>query len=86
MRFSTRTLYGLKAVLVLAGRYGEGSLSVSQIAKKEGISVLFTEHDMDVVFQYADRVIVLAEGALIAQGAPAEVRADARVRSVYLGE
>jgi branched-chain amino acid transport system ATP-binding protein len=48
--------------------------------------VLFTEHDMDVVFRYADRVIVLAEGELIAQGAPAEVRADARVREVYLGE
>ena len=59
---------------------------VKDVAKKEGISVLFTEHDMDVVFNHADRVIVLSEGALIAQGAPAEVRADPRVRSVYLGE
>ncbi len=42
-KFSTRTLYGLKAVLVLASRYGEGSLSVSQIAKKEGISVPYLE-------------------------------------------
>ncbi len=59
---------------------------VEEIARSEDIAVLFTEHDMDVVFGHADRVIVLAEGELIAQGTPAEVRADARVRSVYLGE
>jgi branched-chain amino acid transport system ATP-binding protein len=47
--------------------------------------VLFTEHDMDVVFTHADRVLVLAEGKLIAEGSPATVRADARVREVYLG-
>ncbi|HTL70545.1 MAG TPA: Rrf2 family transcriptional regulator, partial [Candidatus Eisenbacteria bacterium] len=43
MKFSTRTLYGLKAVLVLAGRYGEGSLPVSQIARKEHLSVAYLE-------------------------------------------
>lgn len=43
MKFSTRTLYGLKAIIVLAGRYGEGLLSVSAIAKKEGISVHYLE-------------------------------------------
>ena len=59
---------------------------VEDISKEKDISVLFTEHDMDVVFRYADRVIVLAEGELLAQGTPAEVRADARVRRVYLGE
>jgi branched-chain amino acid transport system ATP-binding protein len=59
---------------------------VRGIAGEQDIAVLFTEHDMDVVFGYADRVLVLAEGELIAQGAPAEVRADARVRRVYLGE
>jgi branched-chain amino acid transport system ATP-binding protein len=59
---------------------------VRSIAKDGGISVLFTEHDMDVVFQYADRVIVLSDGEVIAQGAPAEVRADPLVRRVYLGE
>jgi len=59
---------------------------VKQISGESGISVLFTEHDMDVVFGFADRVLVLADGALIAQGAPAEVRADAQVRRVYLGE
>lgn len=43
MKFSTRTLYGLKAILVLAGRFGEGLLSVSAIAKKEGLSVHYLE-------------------------------------------
>jgi branched-chain amino acid transport system ATP-binding protein len=59
---------------------------VRDIVRARNIAVLFTEHDMDVVFGYADRVLVLADGALIAQGTPAEVRADARVRSAYLGE
>jgi len=56
------------------------------LARSEKIAVLFTEHDMDVVFGHADRVIVLADGELIAQGSPAEVRANAEVRRVYLGE
>ena len=59
---------------------------VARISSEKGISVLFTEHDMDIVFRHADRVLVLAEGELIAQGSPAEVRADARVRRIYLGE
>ncbi len=55
------------------------------IVRSEGISVLFTEHDMDVVFAHADRVMVLDRGRLIATGTPEEVRADARVREIYLG-
>lgn len=49
MKFSTRTLYGLKAVLVLASRFGEGSLSVSQIAKKEDISVAYLEQILNAL-------------------------------------
>ena len=49
------------------------------------LAVLFTEHSMDVVFAYADRIIVLARGRLIASGAPTEVRENAKVQEVYLG-
>jgi branched-chain amino acid transport system ATP-binding protein len=59
---------------------------VRRVSRAQGISVLFTEHDMEMVFGFADRVIVLSEGELIAQGAPDAIRADERVRRVYLGE
>ena len=58
---------------------------VAGIARERGIAVLFTEHDMDVVFGHADRVLVLDRGALLAEGAPEAVRADPRGRAVYLG-
>jgi branched-chain amino acid transport system ATP-binding protein len=58
---------------------------VASIVRSGRIAALFTEHDMDVVFGYADRVIVLDRGRIIAQGLPAAVRADARVRAVYFG-
>ena len=57
----------------------------SALARQENIAVLFTEHDMDIVFGHADRVIVLDRGCIIAEGPPAAIRADARVRAVYLG-
>jgi branched-chain amino acid transport system ATP-binding protein len=60
------------------------SLAAS-IARERSIAVLFTEHDMDTVFAQADRIVVLHRGRLIAQGRPAEVRASAEVREVYLG-
>ena len=55
------------------------------IVAERGISVLFTEHDMDVVFAHAHRVLVLNRGALIAAGSVNDVRADPQVRAVYLG-
>ena len=55
------------------------------LARQHNIAVLFTEHDMDVVFSQADRIIVLDRGELIAGGTPAEVRANPKVRAVYLG-
>jgi branched-chain amino acid transport system ATP-binding protein len=57
----------------------------ASLAKRQDIAVLFTEHDMDVVFGNADRIIVLDRGAIIAEGAPAAIRADPQVRRVYLG-
>ena len=50
-----------------------------------GMAVLFTEHSMDVVFAYADRMIVLARGRLIAEGKPLAVRDDPKVQEVYFG-
>jgi branched-chain amino acid transport system ATP-binding protein len=58
----------------------------AQLARRDRIAVLFTEHDMDVVFGFADRVLVLHGGEVIAAGAPAEVRRHPRVREVYLGD
>jgi len=49
------------------------------------LSVLFTEHSMDVVFAHADRIIVLARGRLIAQGNPAYIRSNPQVQEVYFG-
>jgi len=58
----------------------------ARIARERKLGVLFTEHDMDVVFEHADRLMVLSRGELIAEGAPSEVRRNAEVRAVYLGE
>lgn len=55
------------------------------ISRERRIAVLFTEHDMDVVFGHADRVLVLDRGHLIAEGSAETVRADPRVKEVYLG-
>jgi branched-chain amino acid transport system ATP-binding protein len=60
--------------------------TVSAIVRERGIALLFTEHDMDVVFGHADRIVVLDRGRVIAQGSPDTIRADAGVQAAYLGE
>jgi branched-chain amino acid transport system ATP-binding protein len=50
------------------------------------IAVLLVDHDMDLVFRFARRIVVMAEGRIIADGAPAAIAADAEVRRIYLGE
>jgi branched-chain amino acid transport system ATP-binding protein len=59
---------------------------VAKIARDTGLTVVFTEHDMDVVFAVASRISVLHQGAVLAEGAPADVRANADVQRVYLGQ
>ncbi len=58
----------------------------TDIVRTRNIGVLFTEHDMDVVFSHADKIIVLNRGKLIAQGTPDQVRLNKRVKEIYLGE
>jgi len=58
----------------------------ARLARDERIAVLFTEHDMSVVFGFASRVIVMHLGEIIAAGSPEQVRNDHRVREVYLGD
>jgi len=50
------------------------------------VTVLLIEHDMDIVFSFADRISVLVNGALFVEGTPEEVAHDPRVKAVYLGE
>jgi branched-chain amino acid transport system ATP-binding protein len=50
------------------------------------ITVLFIEHDMDLVFRFASRIIVMVGGRVLVEGPPAEIAADPRVRAVYLGK
>jgi len=56
-----------------------------ELADTRRIAVLFTEHSLDVVFQHADRIVVLVSGQVLADGAPAAIAADARVKAAYLG-
>ncbi len=56
-----------------------------RLVVERGLAVLFTEHSMDVVFAHADRIIVLARGRLIAEGAPAAIRDHPKVQEVYFG-
>lgn len=59
---------------------------IRSINQERGVAVLFTEHDIDMVFAIADRITVLHQGSCLADGTPAAVRADRRVQEVYLGE
>jgi branched-chain amino acid transport system ATP-binding protein len=59
-------------------------LAVS-VCRSRSVALLFTEHDMDVVFTFADRIVVMNRGRIIANGSPAEIRDNEEVRAVYLG-
>jgi branched-chain amino acid transport system ATP-binding protein len=68
------------------GERGALMALTARIARERGLTVLFTEHDMDVVFAVAERVMVLHQGRVLADGPPEAVRADREVQAVYLGE
>jgi branched-chain amino acid transport system ATP-binding protein len=59
---------------------------LERIASERGLTLLFTEHDMAVVFSIAQKIAVMHQGRIIAEGSPATVRADVEVRRVYLGD
>jgi len=66
---------------------GESSEVFSVLAAlPRDVTILFIEHDMNLVFRFAERITVMVEGAVLVEGAPQDIAADARVREVYLGE
>ena len=67
---------------------GEAGRTIVEVIERLGadIALLIIEHDMDLVFRLARRITVLVQGAILVEGTPQEIAADARVREVYLGE
>jgi len=59
---------------------------IFKLAREQGLTLLFIEHDMSVVFSISDKIRVMHQGRIIAQGKPEEVKANNEVQRIYLGE
>ena len=73
-----------------AGMGDQETFEITQLIRRlhrDGkLTIVLIEHDMRVIFQLADRITVLAEGSILAEGTPAEIAADERVQAAYLGK
>ena len=59
--------------------------TIANVVRGHGITAVIVEHDMDVVFKYSDRIVVMAQGAVMAQGTPDEIRKNEQVAVTLLG-
>jgi branched-chain amino acid transport system ATP-binding protein len=59
--------------------------TIASVVRGEGITAVVVEHDMDVVFKYSDRIVVMHQGAILAQGTPEAIRANEQVATILLG-
>jgi branched-chain amino acid transport system ATP-binding protein len=59
---------------------------IRRLHRDEKLSIVLIEHDMRVIFHLADRIMVLAEGSVLAEGTPDEIAKDERVQAAYLGK
>jgi branched-chain amino acid transport system ATP-binding protein len=59
--------------------------TVASVVRAEGITAVVVEHDMDVVFKYSDRIVVMHQGAILAQGTPDQIRANEQVAMILIG-
>ena len=59
---------------------------IVDVVKRRGLTLMFVEHDIDIVFNLAERITVMARGSVLAEGSPDEISADPRVQEIYLGE
>jgi branched-chain amino acid transport system ATP-binding protein len=59
--------------------------TIASVVRAEGITAVIVEHDMDVVFKYSDRIVAMAQGAILAEGTPEEIRKNEQVAMVLLG-
>ncbi len=87
--------YALRPKLILldeptsgVGTREKGTImdKVSSVVRSQGLSAVIVEHDMDVVFRYSDKIVMMHEGRVLAEGTPEAIRRDSRVSATLLGQ